>query len=641
MIKHLLRVLLISIIAFWGTTMHGYAQKEVTLNDTITQHIFSYSEIDCLEDTSGKLTIDQVRSPAIAAKFVPSSIYTPKTPGLNIYYWYRIRINHDAPTKNNWIIEFFDQTIDDIAVYSPINQKDLLPNPNHDDYAVTYLGSSHPFAQRLYQHKNLSLNINSNLYGNNVYYIRLKSHQPANVIVVLRSVSWFIHYALDEYFFFGIFYGMLLVFSLYNLMMYIAIRQIQYLYYIMYNLSIGLYEMSTDGIAYQYLWPNSPVWNQYAYGVALFFASVFGLLFTRSLLYVKAKAPKLNKLIWWTIVLRSIFFVLCLTVNNNWFNYRVIEIGPLLIACYTGFYILKKGYWPARFFVVGYTFLFIGFILKVLITFEVSWLPFGPLTHYSLSFCFIMEMLFISFAIGEKVRILKKNKDYAQRRIIRQMKQNEELKDNINRQLEEQVKERTSELVEKSRVIEDQNEELLSVNVLLKEQAEEISRINVLLEKDNVTLHTNIDKVTHDRVMSAEVDFEEFSRIYPDRDTCFKFLSDLKWEKGYACRKCEHTNYSGGHLPYSRRCSKCGYDESVIAYTILQNSRIPINKAFYMIFLMYSTKGKISSHKLSEIVTIRQSTCWAFSSRIRKLMEHKKKDLNNAGSLGWSKLVLE
>ena len=632
MFKYLLKLLCIGVIICGFTCTKVYAQKAVTLSDTITQHIFSYGEIQCFEDAGGKLTIDQVKSPAYASKFIPSAISTPKTSDLRAAYWYRITINHDKATKNNWLIEFFDQTIDDIAIYSP---------SSNNTYTVSYFGSSHPFAKRLYQHKNFSVNINSNLYGANTYYIRIRSHQPANVIVVLRSVSWFIHYALDEYFFFGIFYGMLLVFSLYNLMMFFAIRQIQYLYYIMYNLSIGLYEMCTDGIAYQYMWPNSPIWNQYAYGVALFFASVFGMLFARSLLFVKAKAPVLNKLIWLVIALRTIFFILCLTVNNAWFNYRFIEIVPLLLACYTGYYVLSKGYWPARFFVVGYSFLFVGFIIKVLIAFDVSWLPFGPVTHYSLSFCFIMEMLFISFAIAEKVRILKKKKDYAQKRIIRQMKQNEELKDNINRQLEEQVRERTKELIEKSQVIEEQNEELKSVNILLKDQAEEISRINVLLEHDNIELHTNIEKVTHDRVMSAAVDFEEFSKIYPDRETCFKFLSDLKWDKGYTCRKCANTHYSNGHLPYSRRCSKCGYEESVIAYTILQNTRIPINKAFYMIFLMYSTKGKISSHKLSEIVAIRQSTCWAYSTRIKKIMDYKKKQLSNAGSKGWSMLVID
>jgi len=628
MIKYLLR-LLFSVVALSFVSFEAVAQKAVTLDDAIKQHPFSFDEIVHYEDTSGKLTFDQIRNPVIASKFLGSALY-PTTHDQHTTYWYRITINHDKQTQNNWLIEFYDQTIDDITVYSPTV---------NNGFTVSNFGSSHPFTNRLYQHKNFSININNDLYGVHTYYIRIRSHQPSNVIVVLKSVNWFIHYALDEYFFFGVFYGMLLVFGLYNLMMFFAIRQTQYLYYIAYNLSIGLYEMCTDGVAYQYLWPNSPVWNQYAYGVALFFASIFGMLFTRSLLYVKAKAPKLNRLIWIVIGLRTIFFILCLTVDNSWFNYRVIEFIPLLLACYTGYYVLNKGYWPARFFVVGYSFLFLGFIIKVL---EArAWLGFGPLTHYSLSFCFIMEMLFISFAIAEKVRILKKKKDYVQRRIIRQMKQNEELKDNLNRSLEEQVRERTKELVEKSQVIEEQNDELKSVNILLKEQAEEISRINVLLENDNITLHTNIEKVTHDRVMSAAVDFEEFSRIYPDRETCFKFLSDLKWEKGYTCRKCGNDHYGSGHLPYSRRCSKCGYEESVIAYTILQNTRIPINKAFYMIFLMYSTKGKISSHKLSEIVAIRQSTCWAYSTRIKKMMDDKKKQLSNAGSKGWSMLVID
>ncbi|MCD8739209.1 chromosome partitioning protein ParA [Mucilaginibacter roseus] len=608
------------------------AQVPLLLNDEENQRFFTFNEIQALPDSTALLTFGQVLSKQYTQKFRPSELSSPKTGESGWAYWYRIRISNTNNTRKNWLLEFMDQTIDSITVYSPRKE---------GGYTKTSFGAAYHFDERLYHHKNFTHNISSDLHGTQTYYIRIVSHQPVNVIVVLRSVSWFIHYALDEYLFFGAFYGMLTVFGLYNLMMFFAIRQKQYLYYVMYNVSIGFYEMCTDGIAYQYVWPNSPHWNQYAYGIALYFASVSGMLFTLSLLHVKARAPQMYKIFVWAIALRSVFFLCCLLIDKSWFNYKIIEIVPLLLACYTGFYVMRKGYWPARFFVVGYSFLFVGFIIKILIALDVPWLPFGPVTHYSLSFCFIMEMLFISFAIAEKVRALKKKKDYVQRRIIRQMKQNEELKDNINRQLEHQVQERTRELSVKSEVIEQQNDELKAMNLLLKEQSEEISRINVLLEKDNITLHNDIEKVTHDRVMSAEVDFEEFSRIYPDRETCFGFLAKLKWERGYACRRCEHTHYSGGHLPYSRRCSKCGYEESVIAYTILQNTRIPINKAFYMIFLMYSTKGKISSHKLSEVLDIRQSTCWAYSSRIKKVMETKKKELRNAGHKGWSKLVID
>lgn len=630
--KLLLKLLLLQALSCFCLWFTAGAQTAVPLSDHIDQHIFSFKEIYTLEDTTGRYDIKKVLTPQIAAQFKTSPISTPVAKNSKSYYWYRITVQNNLQSKNNWLLEFFDQTINDITFYAP---------GKNGDYLATHMGADRPFGQRLFQHKNFSVNLLNTTAKESTYYIRIKSHQPANVIVVLRSVSWFIHYALDEYFFFGIFYGMIIVFSLYNLVMFFAMRQIQYLYYIMYNLSIGLFEMCTDGIAYQYIWPNASGWNQYAYGVALYLSSLFGLLFTQKLLYVKSKAGRLHKVIWGVIILRTVFFLACLFINKSWFTFKIIEFVPLTLAFVTGCRIMYNGYRPARFFVIGYSFLLVGFMIKVLIALNVDWLPFGPVTHYSMSVCFIMEMSFISFAIGDKVRLLKKKKEKAQRNTIRQLQQNEELKDNLNRTLEIQVTERTREVTEQSMLIKHQYEELKQVNYLLEEQAKEISRMNVLLEKDNIILQTNIEKVTHDRVMSADLDFEEFSTIYPDREACYKFLADLKWQHGYTCRKCNNTQYKTGHLPFSRRCSKCGYDESAIAYTVLQNTRFPVNKAFYMIFLLYSTKGKISTHKISEQLTIRQSTCWAFSSRIKKVMESKKKELRNAGKMGWSKLLMD
>jgi len=591
----------------------GIAQVPVRISDTAKQQIFRYNQVAYLEDASNKLNLNQVKN---AGKFKINNEATPVTSDPNATWWYRIMIASDSSSKNRWILEFFDQTIDSITIYSP---------DRRGNYTATFLGSSRPFSARLFHHKNFTLNIDKNLGGSRYYYVRIKSHQPVNVIMVLRSVSWFISYALDEYFFFGIFYGMIFVFGLYNLMMFVAMRQRQYLYYIAYNLSIGLYEMCADGIAYEYIWPGSPVWNEYAYGVAIFSASIFSMLFAQSLLNLKVNAPRLNKLIWYIIGIRCLFFIGCVTVNHNWFSYKIIEFVPLMLACYSGCYVLIKGYRSARFFVIGYAFLLSGFVIKALIALNIWWFTVTVASYYTLSLCFIMEMVFTSFAIGDKVRILKQKEEEAQALVIKQLRLNEELKDKLNKSLEYQVHERTREL--------------LSANQQLQLQSEEISRMNVLLEKDNTTLHHDIEKITHDRVMSAEVDFNEFSKIYPDRETCFKFLSDLKWEKGYMCRRCSNIHYGRGHLPYSRRCSKCGYEESVIAYTMLQNTRIPINKAFYMIFLMYSTNGKISSHKLSEILSIRQSTCWAYSSRIKKAMKVVKKESRT--DKGWSRLVIE
>ncbi|HEU4555615.1 MAG TPA: 7TM diverse intracellular signaling domain-containing protein [Chitinophaga sp.] len=608
-----------------------YAQQPVTITNNLDQHIFTFGEVQYLEDTSGRLTIGEVSSPAFNG-FAPNRQSTPQNHHLGAVYWYRIKIKHNPAVQKHFILEYFDQTIDEITAYMPAG---------NGQFRQVQLGDRYPFSQRLFRHKNFELNLDNSQAGEQVYYFRIRSEQIADVIIVLRSVNKFVSYALNEYFSFGIFYGMILIFSFYNLIMFLAVRQRQYLYYVLYNLSVALYEMCTDGIAYQYLWPHAPVWNQYAFAVPLCCMSIFALLFTRKLLYVKSRAPLLNKVILGIVAARVLLFLAALLVNRTWFNYKFIEMIPLAVAFFTGIYIWSRGYRPARFFVLAYSFLFVGFMLKFFIMLGYEWLNFGVVSYYSLSFCFILEMFFLSFAIGDKVRLLKKKKDKAQRQIISQMTENARLKDTLNRELESQVRQRTKEVIQKSELIARQNQELQQANQLLQEQAAEISRMNALLEQDNRQLQTNVEKVSRARVLSAPVDFEEFSKIYPDKESCFKFLADLKWSQGYACRKCGHDHFFNGHLLYSRRCAKCGYEESVTANTILQNTRIDINKAFYMIFLVYSTKGKISSHKLSEILDIRQSTCWSYSSRIKKVMEERKKTLRHSDEKGWSKLVME
>jgi len=256
--------------------------------------------------------------------------------------------------------------------------------------------------------------------------------------------------------------------------------------------------------------------------------------------------------------------------------------------------------------------------------------------------------VFLSFAIGDQVRILKKKKDEAQRKIMEQMTVNAQLKDALNEELEIQVAKRTQEVVlkskevfEKSAVIEAQNQELQHKNELLEKQAEEISRMNVLLEKDNISLKSNIETANTARTMLTELSFEEFSVKYPDQESCLKFLAELKWQKGYQCTKCGNDHYAVDEVNYSRRCSKCRYKESPMFNTIFENNKIPLNKAFYMVYLIYFSKGVISSPKLSEKSQIRQSTCWAYSDRVKRVMNERKKELKTNSKSGWSSLILK
>lgn len=606
------------------------AQSVVPLRDSVQQYLFSYKEIELLEDPGENLSITEVSSPAYANQFTPSPTFSPENYNRGSAYWYRVRVDHTPGTRFQWQIEFFDQTIDHLEFFTPIEGGQFIKQS---------FGDNLPFQARPIRHKNFFVKLPEEYTGTHTYYFRIKSRQQANVLVVLRSADYFINYALDEYFFFGIFYGMILVFCLYNLLMFAAVREKHYLFYILYLLSVGLYEMSADGVAYQYLWPEAVEWNQYAVGFMLYFASTFALLFTASLLNVRRQYPRLLALLLGAFVFRTVFLIISLTVAPEWFRLRVIEVVPFASAFFAAVYCLGRDYRPARFMIVGYSFLFLGIVIKLIQYMELNWLPLGGLTHYSLGFGFIMQMMFLSFANGDRIRVMRIEKERAQEKIIEQLNVNQTLKDSLNQQLEQQVRIKTSELVEKSKFIEQQNRQLAEANQRLGRQAQEIAGMNALLARDNIQLKHDVEVVTEARILSRDVDFEEFSLMYPDDESCLRFLAEIKWQNGYTCLKCGHANYSDGRGAYGRRCTKCGYDESVTAYTLLQNTRLPITKAFYMIFLVYNSKGSISSHKLSATLNIRQSTCWAYSSKIKKAMREKHKN----GAVrhdGWDSILL-
>lgn len=625
-----IKLLCVSLLGLILCDHSGLAQRIVPLNDTVSQYIFSFQEIEYLEDRGENFNIAQVSSSGFSDRFTASPTFSPQNYNRTSAYWYRIRVKHNPLSAHQWQIEFFDQTIDRIDFF--------IPTPA-GVFVKQSFGDSFVFGQRPLKHKNFFVKLPHDYDGTFTYYFKVKSRQQANILVVLRTSDYFINYALDEYFFFGIFYGMILVFCFYNLLMFVAVRERHYLYYILYLLSIGLYEMSADGIAYQYLWPDAVEWNQYAAGFMLYFASTFALFFAGSLLNIRKQYPKLLALLAAAFIFRTLFFVISLTLAEEWFRFRFIEIIPFGAAFYAGIYCLLKGYRPARFMVVGYSFLFVGIIIKLIQYLDFNWLPLGGLTHYSLGFGFIMEMMFLSFAISDKIRVMRIEKEKARENIIEQLHVNQQLKDSLNQELEQQVMVKTKELVRKSDFIEQQNRQLAEANQQLAHQAEEIVAMNALLAQDNIQLKHDVEVVTEARILSRDVDFEEFSAMYPDDAGCLKFLAEIKWHAGYACVKCSHANFSEGRSPYSRRCTKCGYDESVTAYTLLQNTRLPINKAFYMIFLVYASKGNISSHKLSAILQIRQSTCWAYSSKIKKAIKNKHKN-GAVRNQGWDSILL-
>ncbi len=109
---------------------------------------------------------------------------------------------------------------------------------------------------------------------------------------------------------------------------------------------------------------------------------------------------------------------------------------------------------------------------------------------------------------------------------------------------------------------------------------------------------------------------EQLEDMFRSDEKCLEFLAGIKWENGFACKKCGNTNFCVGKEPYSRRCTKCKSKETATNGTIFHRVKFPISKAFYIAYTICKGKENISSYEFGRRLSLRQMTCWNFKTKI-------------------------
>lgn len=98
------------------------------------------------------------------------------------------------------------------------------------------------------------------------------------------------------------FYGMMLILTVMASVALVVLRQPVFAAYAAYVLSLSLYVVHADGVAFQYLWPNLPEFNSMASVVAGSCVMVFGGLFAMSFLQTGRYHPVMHRILMAVIV---------------------------------------------------------------------------------------------------------------------------------------------------------------------------------------------------------------------------------------------------------------------------------------------------------------------------------------------------
>jgi signal transduction histidine kinase len=446
----------------------SFSQSDIILNGN--QDIYKLGK-KCyiLRDRQARFGIEEVSQGEAATKFVPSKQDVPNLGFTNSALWLRFRLRNDTADDEEWILEVGYPLLDYIELYVPADS---------GNFVLKKAGDALPFEEREIEYKNALFWLKIPSGDAKTYYMRLKTESSLSAPLTLWRPQRFIEHVDDEQYAVGIYYGVMLIMILYNFFIFLSTKERIYLLYIFYIISFALLQMSLDGLAYQYLWPQSAWLNNHSTPFLIGFASFCALIFTQKFLQVENYGKKLN--IIFNINILYTFFVMILSLIAGYFISIIFGticgiIAPVVMLT-AGFISRIKGFRPARFYLIAFFAFFAGCIIYALTKFAI--LPSNFFTENGIQIGSALQVVLLSLALGDKINILQAEKEEAQNQLIQALKEADIIKadytkrlESMNKSLEKKVEERTAELATK-------NLELAEKNFQMEKAYQELKQLD-------------------------------------------------------------------------------------------------------------------------------------------------------------------
>lgn len=327
----------------------------------------------------------------------------------------------------------------------------------------TYSGGRlHDFNEKVIPSKSIIFNVELPKNEEVSIYLRVKS---VNKTIITSSINdrKIIEGLINrENIIFGIFSGIIIGLFFYNLFLYFSVRDKIYLIYVVHTILVLLAQSSILGYTNELMWPDN-VWLKLRAGVIFSsLVSLVGIWFLREFLSTKNFVPQLDKGVYFIYVIYSFILINAFFLSIT-LSYQILLVTQSIVVLYVlivAIAVFKKGFRPARYYLLAWSVFMIGIFLFVLS--EMGVIPTNNLTAYIMPFGSALEVVLLSFALADKINILKKEKELEQAERLRVLKENENLIREQNSMLEDKVKIRTVELEQALRNLQNTQSQLVN-----------------------------------------------------------------------------------------------------------------------------------------------------------------------------------
>jgi two-component system, NtrC family, sensor kinase len=435
-------------LAMWLASRALRAQEPVVIEGNAPVTIGRHLQI--LLDEKDSLTIHQVLTKD--DKFTDSEAENPNLGLTDAAIWLKFKVRNETD-EPRLLLQIESPLLDFVELYSA--------GPDNV-YSAQRAGEQYGFAARKYQSQNYIFDLTLPRGETHTYYIRIKSTEQVQLPVKVGAPKGILESNSVGDLQSGIYFGIIAIMIFYNLFIYVTIRDRSYLAYVSYITFVGLTQACLHGYTFRYLWPDSTWLAVHSIFFIPALSGISAIAFVNNFLQVKAAMPRAYK---FSLVLAGVY-VLGLVLGFAGVykaSYSINDFIALLLSVYilwVAIALARKGYRPAKFFLIAWSFFLASIFIFVMKS--VGVLPTNNVTNYVLEIGSAIEVTLLSFALADRINILRREKEESQRRAMETLKENERIVSQQNVILEERVKERTAELETSNRNLKEAQVQLVN-----------------------------------------------------------------------------------------------------------------------------------------------------------------------------------
>jgi len=324
-------------------------------------------------------------------------------------YWLKLELENESVGDVHWLLKIGNPLLDHVDVFE-INESGQM---NH-----WQAGDTLPSHARFIDHRHFIFPIELEMADHSDVYIRVHTDGTLQIPISLWDELWFYSHEHESYVMHGIFFGIFLVMILYNLFLYASVRDLSFLYYVLFASGFLMFLVGLSGYGYQHLWGSSPQFQKYSMVVFISLSSIFIGKFTQHFLGIRTDN---------TWPYRGILYVMACGVVNPFIALvtpYAVGIQILMFSTITStficsaigiYYWLKKGD-MARIYTMSWLIFGVGVLIVALM--KIGWLQDHPLMDFALPIAASLQAIMLSFALGYRIQAERTQRVIAQQQAM-------------------------------------------------------------------------------------------------------------------------------------------------------------------------------------------------------------------------------